>query len=98
MMIGVTQKLPAEVITLSVDFGPWLGSSETVQTRTVRAINELTGQDSSAVILSGAPSGTGSVVSQKVIAGVSRDRHLLTYEITTSSGHTYDAQLRLLIE
>ncbi len=97
MILGGVAKQPAEVFTISVDFANDLAVGETVATKTVTARDAGTDADTSGTILSGSPSSSGSVITQKVAGGASGDKHILTYRITTSAGDTFEAEVLLSV-
>lgn len=81
-----TWKQPAEKITLSVDFEDDLASGETISSV------EVFGDSA---ILSGSASFSGYVASQKVAGGKNGRRYKLTFRVTTSAPHIFEADVIL---
>ena len=95
MIIGTVEKQPAETDICGVEFNLRLGVGETLSVPTVTAKNAATGVDSTATVLQGAPTISGTQVLQRYIAGTSEDRHILQFRVTTSAGNTKEDELSL---
>ena len=97
MILGQVSKQPGELFPLTVDYTPELATGETVSSAVVTSRNAATGADSSATILSGAVTVASPKVTQKVTAGTSGDRHIITMLATTSTGNKYEGEIELHI-
>jgi len=97
MIIGAIEKQPTETDICGVEFKDRLGVGETLSVPTVTAKNAATGADSTAVVLSGAPTISGTQVLQRYIAGTSEDRHVVQFRVTTSAGNLKEDELALSI-
>jgi len=95
MIIGAIDKQPAETDVCGIDFKDRLGVGETLTTPTVTAKNAATGADSTAVVLQGAPTISGTQVRQRYIAGTSEDRHIVQFRVTTSAANTKEDEISL---
>lgn len=81
-------KLQGETVTLAFDFISDLGPTETISTQVVTA-TVWSGVDASpASMISGAATTSGTIVSQKITAGVIGVVYYLLCTITTSLGQT----------
>lgn len=94
--IGEIWKQPGEIFTIASDFAAVLGVGETLSGPVVTAKDEDTGA-SAAAILSGGPSISGNTVTQKITGGVSGKRYLVHFEVATSGGSTWDADIRVVV-
>lgn len=100
MATGYSQeKLPNETIRIGADFSTALLSGESIQAGniTVSCVNVYTGA-SAPSILSGSPSLSGNVVTQKVTGGASGDVYKITMQTgSTDLGMSYSAEMNLVI-
>jgi hypothetical protein len=77
-------KQPAEKFTISVDFSGRLAPAETISTVSATSKNEVTGADTTGILLTGAAVFLGGVVSQKIQGGTDGDKHLVTFQANTT--------------
>lgn len=99
MILGSVAKQPSEILPVTIDFTAELATGETVVSAVVTSRNAATGVDSSATILSGGASVATPRVSQKVTAGTSGDKHIITMLATTSASpiNKYEGEIELYI-
>lgn len=90
-------KESVEKYSLSVEFGARLASGETISTATATSKKRSDSSDSSATIISGSATITGSIVSALVHQGTSGDAHLVRLKATTSDGNVYVGVILLTI-
>lgn len=99
MIIGTVQKQPGETFIIGMDFKNRLGIGETLSTPTVTSKNMATGADSTATLLSGAASISGTQVLQRVApAGNSGERHNVQFRVTTSATNTLEDEITIWIQ
>lgn len=98
MSIFYTQKQPAEVFPITVDFVNELSVGETIVTPVVTSKNSDTLVDTTTAICQGAPVATGSRVAQTIKAGASGERHLIQFRITTSASNIFEAEVQLAVD
>jgi hypothetical protein len=95
---GHVEKQPSETFIVGVDFSKELATGEMISTATVTARDARTGADTTATILAGSPTISGSQVTRRVAAaGVNGDRHILEFRVTTSNGNVFEAEIDLAI-
>lgn len=93
----VPSKRSDEKIPVSFPFGDQLQFGETISGQAVTCV-VYTGEDASpSAVLYGAPSLSGSVVTQVVQAGVPGTIYQLVCVVTASGGHTYSKNAKLAI-
>ena len=89
MTATFSPKDPTEAIYYGIDCAALLGTGETVSS-TTPSIRALTFADASeASMLSGAAVIDGSVVKQKIIAGLAGNTYRLGFAVVTSLGQTF---------
>ncbi len=97
MIVGQVSKQPGELFPLTIDFSPELATGETVTSAVVTTRDATTGVDTSSTIKSGSHTVASPKVTQKVTAGATGDRHILTIKATTSAGNVYEGEIELHI-
>lgn len=89
MTTTFSPKDPSEAIYYGIDFSALLGTGEMVSSATA-SIRVTAGVDASAAaMLSGSPTLSGGVVSQKLINGVAGCTYLFSISVVTSTGQTF---------
>jgi hypothetical protein len=89
MTTTFTPKDPAEAIYYGVDFASLLAVGETISSATVSNRALVLTDAGSAAMLSGSPVIAGSVVTQKIIAGLAGNTYRIGFSVVTSVGQTF---------
>lgn len=92
------EKLPAEKLTIGVDFANDLGSGETISSADISAIDLSDGSDAGSIVLDGSEGISGSVVSQKIKAGTDDGRYKIIFKATTSAPHIFEADVIMTVQ
>lgn len=82
-------KITTEVRPLTFDFAQVIGSGETISTAATSIIVRDGTDANPSAMLSGAPTISGTKVTQKVTGGISEVTYRLIVTITTSASNTY---------
>jgi hypothetical protein len=97
MELGQLTKQPGERFPVSVDFALRLQAGDPLVTGTVTARDRRTGADTTTLVLDGAATISGTVLTREVQAGTHGDVHVLTFRVTTAAGHIYEEDLVLFV-
>ena len=112
VITGNFEKQPDELFPISVDFNPWLDSSEEVSSVVVTAVIDPNTDDETDVtstIISGAAqiqdgedadgnTVTNSKVVQKVTSGTANENYSIKILATTTDSNIYEADLRMKVK
>jgi hypothetical protein len=89
-------KQPDEKFPITVNFAPELDKdSDTISSIVTKVTNLATSADSSTEIKDGAPSATTKKATQGVKGGGAGERHRIEFEITTTLGKKFEAEVDL---
>ena len=83
-------KQPDEEFSIVIDFSDRLEDEETIDTKTVTAINIATGEEAAIVASSTID---GNNINIKVVDGIDKNDYKITIKITTSSSNTLEEEV-----
>ena len=98
MIVGTYHKQPEESDVVGINFDRWLSAGESITNATATARNARTGDDATPIVLSGAPTITGTQALVRVFGGVSRTNYIVQLTISTSLAKTRQAEFQLAVK
>jgi hypothetical protein len=96
----IVTKFPSEQFGVSLDFSADLGTGNTIaRIAAVKAVNNLTGANSTAEVISSspAPAISGTAVTLVLTGGLAGEAHTIVVQVVSSIGEEYEGDIALRI-